>query len=325
MPLAPKKLSALSTQATLADDDLVTGLDTSAATPAAQNVNFSLLALANWVLAKYATVTQAEAEARSATTVRWWTAQRVGQAIAAGVAGIVSGAQHNWAGSRAPLGTDDNTDGYSQGSLWRWSLRVWVCVDATTNIAVWVELTASPALTNPMTTAGDIIVGGTDGAPARLAKGTNGQILKMVSGAIAWAAEATGFSNPMTTAGDIIVGGTAGAAARLAKGTDGQSLQMVSGNVAWATGGGSFTPAAPGAIGGTTPAAGTFTELVATAGLLPPAATISTLPNAGTYEGHIYRVTDAGSASGGGYRNGQLAQSDGSTWRYISNEAEVLA
>lgn len=29
-------------------------------------------------------------------------------------------------------------------------------------------------MTNPMTTAGDIIVGGTDGAPNRLAKGTNG-------------------------------------------------------------------------------------------------------------------------------------------------------
>jgi hypothetical protein len=253
MPLAPKKLSALSTQATLADDDLVTGLDTSAATPAAQNVNFSLLALANWVLAKYATVTQAEAEARSATTVRWWTAQRVGQAIAAGVAGIVSGAQHNWAGSRAPLGTDDNTDGYSQGSLWRWSLRVWVCVDAATNEAVWVELTAAPSLTNPMTTAADIIIGGTTGTPARLGIGSSGQVLKVVDGAPAWATDATGegggggMTNPMTTAQDLIVGGTSGAPARLGIGTNGQVLKVVDDVIAWAAdeegeGGGASLP-----------------------------------------------------------------------------------
>ena len=42
-------------------------------------------------------------------------------------------------------------------------------------------------LTNPMTTAGDIIVAGASGAPARLAKGTEGQVLKMVAGLPAWA------------------------------------------------------------------------------------------------------------------------------------------
>jgi len=38
---------------------------------------------------------------------------------------------------------------------------------------------------NPMTTAGDIIYGGTDGAPTRLAKGTAAQVLKMNAGATA--------------------------------------------------------------------------------------------------------------------------------------------
>ena len=38
------------------------------------------------------------------------------------------------------------------------------------------------ALTNPMTTAGDVIVGGASGAPTRLAKGTDGQMLLMQSG-----------------------------------------------------------------------------------------------------------------------------------------------
>ena len=41
-------------------------------------------------------------------------------------------------------------------------------------------------MTNPMTTAGDIIYGGTSGTPTRLAKGTNGQILKMGATYPAW-------------------------------------------------------------------------------------------------------------------------------------------
>lgn len=70
---------------------------------------------------------------------------------------------------------------------------------------------------NPMTTAGDLIVGGAAGAPTRLPKGTNSFLLTMVAGAVAWAAF-TGMTNPMTTAGDLIVGGVAGAPARLAVG-----------------------------------------------------------------------------------------------------------
>lgn len=44
-------------------------------------------------------------------------------------------------------------------------------------------------MSNPMTTAGDIITGGVSGAPQRLPVGTNGQVLKVVAGAPAWAAE----------------------------------------------------------------------------------------------------------------------------------------
>ena len=87
-----------------------------------------------------------------------------------------------------------------------------------------------------MTTAGDMIDGGTAGAPQRLAIGTSGQVLTVQSGAPAWAA-ATGFTNPMTTAGDLIYGGTAGAATRLAVGTPagdtGQFLGVTSGAPAW--------------------------------------------------------------------------------------------
>lgn len=42
-----------------------------------------------------------------------------------------------------------------------------------------------PLMNNPMTTAGDVIQGGASGAPARLALGTAGQILKVNAGATA--------------------------------------------------------------------------------------------------------------------------------------------
>lgn len=45
----------------------------------------------------------------------------------------------------------------------------------------------SGGMTNPMTTAGDIITGGAAGAAQRLAAGVDGQRLTMVSGAPAWA------------------------------------------------------------------------------------------------------------------------------------------
>src|SRR5690606_31389754 len=47
-------------------------------------------------------------------------------------------------------------------------------------------------LTNPMTTAGDIITGGTSGAVQRLGIGSDGQVLKVVSGAVNWADESGG-------------------------------------------------------------------------------------------------------------------------------------
>jgi hypothetical protein len=49
-----------------------------------------------------------------------------------------------------------------------------------------ITSTASGGMTNPMTASGDIITGGASGAPQRLAKGTDGQVLTLVSGAPAW-------------------------------------------------------------------------------------------------------------------------------------------
>lgn len=245
MPIAPKKITALTARETHADDDAVPGIHTGAATPAAKNIFFSKGGFATWILAKVANASEAEAADPTGTENRWWSAVRVAEVAAAVIAASASGLANNWAAARAPLGTDDETvggGGYAQGSLWRWSLRVWICVDASTNIASWVEITAG--FGNPMTTAGDVIVGGEDGAPTRLAKGSDGQILKMVSGMIAWAAETVGLTNPMTTAGDTIVGGEDGAPARLAVGSDGQVLKVVSGAPVWAAesgGGGANT------------------------------------------------------------------------------------
>lgn len=81
------------------------------------------------------------------------------------------------------------------------------------------------SLTNPMTTAGDLIVGDTGGTPIRLAKGADGTVLTIDPSTHleAWLAALT---NPMTTEDDLIVGGVSGAPSRLAKGTDGQVLTV---------------------------------------------------------------------------------------------------
>lgn len=47
-------------------------------------------------------------------------------------------------------------------------------------------------MSNPMTTAGDIIVGGTSGAPTRLAAGTQGQVLSVGSSGLEWANASSG-------------------------------------------------------------------------------------------------------------------------------------
>jgi hypothetical protein len=119
---------------------------------------------------------------------------------------------------------------------------------------------AGGGMSNPMTTLGDLISGGSGGSPLRLSIGTPGQVLTVVSGSPVWSAPTGGMSNPMTTPNDLIIGGTAGAPVRLAKGTNGQVLTVdSSGNVNWSapTGGMSnpMTQAGDIVFGGT-PVAG---------------------------------------------------------------------
>lgn len=77
---------------------------------------------------------------------------------------------------------------------------------------------------SPMTTAGDLIYGGTSGAGTRLPIGTTGQVLTAYGATYpAWATP-SGLTNPMTSGGDLIYGGAAGAPTRLANGSLGYVL-----------------------------------------------------------------------------------------------------
>lgn len=89
-------------------------------------------------------------------------------------------------------------------------------------------------------------------------------------------ADGTLALNPLTTAGDLFVGGTSGAPARLALGTPSQQLRVNSGatSLEYFTPAAAFDPASPGAIGGTTAAAGTFTTLTANNGTLTASAPV---------------------------------------------------
>lgn len=92
-----------------------------------------------------------------------------------------------------------------------------------------VKAAIDAKMTNPMNAAADLIVGGADGAPQRLGKGTAGQVLTMNPGATApeWKTpQSGGMTNPMTALGDMIIGGVDGDPVRIAKGTAQQILRM---------------------------------------------------------------------------------------------------
>jgi hypothetical protein len=115
-----------------------------------------------------------------------------------------------------------------------------ITIDGTTD-PDQIEISAA-GLTNPMTTLGDLITGDTGGTPKRLAVGSAGQVLTVVSGEPSWAAAPGGLSNPMTTAEDLIKGGSGGTPVRLGVGSNGQVLTVTSGVVGWASPGGLTNP-----------------------------------------------------------------------------------
>src|SRR5690242_18386030 len=71
------------------------------------------------------------------------------------------------------------------GSIGLW----WASDTATLSVwdgSAWADVSGGGGFANPMTTVGDIIIGGASGAATRLAAGTNGQFLQLVSGSPAW-------------------------------------------------------------------------------------------------------------------------------------------
>ncbi|HET6866292.1 MAG TPA: hypothetical protein VFH80_10225 [Solirubrobacteraceae bacterium] len=72
---------------------------------------------------------------------------------------------------------------------------------ATSGTAADWQTPTSGTMSNPMTTADDMIVGGTSGAPTRLAIGSNGQVLTVVSGAPTWASTVLAPTGPSGTVG----------------------------------------------------------------------------------------------------------------------------
>ena len=105
-------------------------------------------------------------------------------------------------GARYIVGTSPTGAWVGQANkLARWLDSAWSFFDARYAVNLtdsqlyirgasgWAAVSGGSGMTNPMTTAGDIIVGGTGGSPSRLGAGANGQVLKIVGGALVWAAE----------------------------------------------------------------------------------------------------------------------------------------
>lgn len=103
----------------------------------------------------------------------------------------------------------------------------------------WVAQDDSNAIQNAIVDAkGDIIVATAADTPARLAVGTNGQVLKANSATatgLEWSADSAGMTNPMTTTGDTIYSSSGSTPARLGIGTTGQVLTVAGGVPSWAT------------------------------------------------------------------------------------------
>ena len=109
----------------------------------------------------------------------------------------------------------------------------------------WVAQDDSNAIQNAIVDAkGDIIVATAADTPARLAVGTNGQVLKANSATatgLEWSADSAGMTNPMTTTGDTIYSSSGSTPARLGIGSTGQVLTVAGGVPSWATPAGGST------------------------------------------------------------------------------------
>jgi hypothetical protein len=94
-------------------------------------------------------------------------------------------------GTRANLNSLASSNGLEAGEpiLITDEDRIAICTsDSAYEEFAKVSEVVGGGMTNPMTTAGDMIYAGSSGIPTRLPKGTDDQYLKLVSGAPTWAA-----------------------------------------------------------------------------------------------------------------------------------------
>lgn len=142
------------------------------------------------------------------TTGQYWRGDKSWQTLdnsAVGLGNVENTAISTWAGS-----TNVTTLGTIITGTWTGSAIGAAYLPAFTGLTDWpagvdatevgyldgvtssIQTQLGAKITNPMTTAEDIIVGGASGTPGRLAAGSEGTVLKIVSGSVAWGTDSTG-------------------------------------------------------------------------------------------------------------------------------------
>jgi hypothetical protein len=195
------------------------------------------------------------------------------------VHGGVGGKNNNTATTN-PTTTDDAGDGYAPGSIWENTTtgRIFICVGNTTNAAVWRELvqvetgnvivpetTDTVDLGSPTVRFQDLYLSGGIAAATNIAAGGTLNILG-----------ATALQSTLAVTGNTTIGGTLGVTGQTTVGnlTASGTTVITSGDI------NSGTIDAT-VIGGSTPAAGTFTTVNANTSLTAATADI----NGGTIDG----------------------------------------
>ena len=168
---------------------------------------------------------------------------------------------------------------------------------------VWVATDDTNAIQNAIVDAkGDLIAASAADTPARLAVGTNGQVLTADSAeatGLKWATPTAYMTNPLTTTGDTIYSSSGSTPARLGIGSNGQVLTVSSGIPSW-----------------TTPEAGGGMTLLSTTTLSGASTTISSI--SGSYKNLYIVLRDVYFATANGDLNMRLNSDTGSNYSFGS-------
>jgi len=156
---------------------------------------------------------------------------------------FTAAAKNNLNATANPSASNNASQGYAVGSLWRNTTnnRIWICASASQTTATWKEI-AGGNFNSPTTTKGDLIVHDGTG-DTRLGVGSNGQVLTADSAeptGLKWATPSS--SNlPLTDAGDLLTRDGAGLV-RLPVGSQGQYLRVNTSNPTKLEWSGAFAP-----------------------------------------------------------------------------------